>query len=178
MPFAFDPLYRAFRNQIKAATGFPDARVVWGQVSSDRPNDDFVELEILGVQPLQQMPEEHVKPNPTPTAGNEMLVETSEHFEITLRVQYCSVTQTAEFPKAITGIENIRNYLGRSQTLDLLRAVGSTIINRGPVRHIPTVLNTLYESRAVMEVVLRGRGGHSETVGYFTQLEDLTFDIT
>lgn len=177
-PFNHNALYAAFQTVVAEASGLPGTRVIWGSTSGDRPPDqNYITLKVLMVEPLHQLTEDFIGDNPTPTAGNEVVVSTEEHFEMIIEVQAFAVTRAGEYPAAPHMLEVVRNYLGRTATLDDLRAVSATIVNRGTVRHLPTVLNTMFESRAVLEVRLRGRSGHSETTTYIETV-DYSVNIT
>lgn len=178
MSYNFTALYAKIQSQVATGTSLSPTSVIWGWVNGDRPpSKQYVSLSVLNVTPLHQLTEDYTLDNPTPSAGNEIILRTKEHFEVTVEIQAFSVTQNAEYPAAPVMLETLRSYLGRESTLDQFRSVKATIINRGTIRHLPTVLNTMFESRAVLEVTFRAASGSDETTTYIETV-DYTTTIT
>jgi hypothetical protein len=177
-PFNFNNLYAAFHNQVVSASGLAANRVIWGAISGDTvPLQNYITLQVVETQPLHQLTEDGVFNTVGSPSGQEVTLTTKEHFEISIQIQAFSVTKPGQYSAAPAMLENIRSFFGKESTRAAFETVKTAIIDRGTVRHLPTVLNTMFESRGVLEIRLRGASGSEETT---TNIEtvDYTLNVT
>ncbi len=180
MSYNFPGLYNALRTQIKAATALPDAQVFWEGSGVNRPaTASYVTLSVLHTEPLNQIPETQVVDNPASTLGDgeEILLQFFEWFEVVIEIQCISVVKDGQFPQGPILAENIRNYFATDTSNAAFLAVGATIVTRSTVRHLPTVLNTMLESRASLEVRLRYGSVTQRTETFIETVETPDFDF-
>lgn len=151
----------ALRAAVSPVTAVPNDRLLWAHQSNDRTDlgptsvyPTFVTLTHLGSEFLGTDHHRDVIDNPTPTAGNEILIRTLGQLEVSIRVNVFASGSTGTL-SAGSVASNVRNTLDRVTSIDLLEEVGIAFVAATPVTTLPTVLETKFESRAFFDLTFR-----------------------
>lgn len=169
-------------EQIVLASGLSEDDVIWYTQAGSRPSSElsklWVGLNLLSMTPVNQLPYFSIYDTPgTPPPGTEITLETTEHLEIMFSIHVFSSNLVGGDGQAPFYMHKIRSYLGRDNTNIVFAGIHAAIVDRGPILHIPTVLNTKYESRANMALKVRVATGDLETTTYIETVGPVPTDF-
>jgi hypothetical protein len=179
MSYDLEVLRDTIWQQVVTGTGLPEGDVIWYTQSGSRPGNElsrlWVGINLLHIDPLHEMPGFNVYNTPGAPAGAEITSQTIEHLELTFSIHVFSMNIPGGDGQASVTMHKLRNYLGRESVNSVFTGIHASIVERGSILHVPTVLNTKYESRANMSLRVRVASGDTET---FTFIERVTGTFT
>lgn len=154
------------QTQVKAALGYDNGHVIWANQTRDRPTRPFVELFNADSRNVSPHAELFEGANPSPSAGAEVLLESTDHcvMRIELRVFSSAVTGSN---KAFNLAQKIRSHFGKQATIDAMGDVA--IIDRENVQDISIMLETEHEGRAVFTLTFGVVNVEQETTTYIEE---------
>lgn len=153
------------------ATACGSVPVAWDRQRAPRPAPPFATLHLEGPAGYSgAAPEWHRSFDPdvahggtSLVAGGEIVNTTIHHHEYTLRVQTYATTQ----PAAREVVMLVHDAVHMESVRDALRAASGIVIAKvGAVRNIGALLDTDWEGRALIEIVIRVADVVTERVGY------------
>lgn len=166
-------------QQAVTGSGLPEGDVIWTNQSGERPGQEasklWVGLHQKRMTPLNENTYKRIYNTVDPQPGGEVSIETVEHYEIEFSIHIFSMNKAAGDGYAPDLMRKLRNYLGRESTRYTFVGIGAPIVDRGSILHMPTVLNTKYESRANMALTVRAAMTDVETETY---IERVTGTVT
>jgi hypothetical protein len=156
--------------QIAAGSGIAGASVRWADQSRDSPaSGDSVRLAITNGATVGHA-EEHEINNPTPSAGNEILLREHEHLEFDVEVQFFSMTPHGN-SSAWARARTTSSYLQRDDVTENLFAAGLALVSVDRVQRAPAVLETEIQDRAVFTARFRTLDGSEQATTYIERAE-------
>jgi hypothetical protein len=165
----------AFSAWIRAATGLPDARVVWAQQAMPRPAAPYITMRITSLRRIGQ-DWLQVFDNPAPTPGNEIIHSSLGQREGTITLQAFGPAATgASSPAAL--LQAAVAGANLQSRRDALNTAGIGLAGFGPVQSIDGTLgSSVFEPRAIVEArfFLAEETQETGTFIEFVELENLT----
>lgn len=160
----------ALVNQVKLASGLAAGKVIWANQTRDRPVRPFIELTVLSSEVASTHSESGVSNNPTPTAGNEIILTTTDHVDIRVQMRAFSAEVTGS-NKAFNLLDKVRQHFGKESCIETLSNLAESIavVDREAVADATIVLETEHEGRAVWNVRLRVADVTTETTTYIQE---------
>lgn len=157
--------------QFVAASGLTGDRVRWAHQSRDAVGTagDFATLEMFRFLTVGAA-EDSVIDNPTPIAGQEILIRAQAQTEFEVRFSLFTMTPTGSNSAGAKAI-NVRHYLERDDVIETLQAAGLALVTVEDVQRIPAVLETEYQDRAVFVARFRTLDGSSYATTYIESAE-------
>lgn len=146
-----------------AGTGLPAGRVIWANQAAPRPQTPFAEINPrMSIRRLGAYDEER----PTATPGT---IARVTHLRLGVS---CHLYGAG----AMDLMERAREYLDTHAARALFEPAGLSVLDRGEVRDITKLLETQYEERAQLDLVIGLATTATEDVG-FIQTVDLTTTV-
>lgn len=159
------------------ASGLPAASVRWADQDATRPQPPFVELRLDHEGGGAPVPEQQTIDNPTPSAGQEILINTITHEDLTLTVHaFTAPTVGANSARALAS--RMKAQIASETEIGIFDDAGIAIVETGPVQNLTAVLETKSEGRAVFDVRLRVADGFTEATTYVETVDIPTGTIT
>jgi len=165
---SFQTVERAIQQQATTATGLT---CIWENQSRTRPARPFVSMNIVNMESVSTIGD--TLDNPTPSAGAEILVRTTDHLEFTVQFN----VYTAD----IVGVNAARyrahklaTHFDKETTIDALDLTSPetiAVVGRSPVVDSTTVLETEYEGRASVTITFRTAVTFDDAVTYIETAE-------
>lgn len=159
----------AIHAQLVLASALPPGRIIWEGQSRDRPGTTPATRDLITlawgdpVADAPATPEERTDNTAGAPAGEEVTITTIDQDRVSLVVNYYAGKHTGNV-SARSKLKAIRNYLNRATVIDALMVSAIALIEPGTVQSLPAVLETEYESRARMVMVLGLADGTTEKV--------------
>ncbi len=150
----------AIENSIQtiltAASGLAGTNVVWADTDRDRPVGDYMALRIDEDQHIGT-PENSVRDNPAPVAGEEILLASKNvaEFEVAIQAFSALKVSTGAAPSARARLNALRSKLEGEAMVEVIEAAGLALVDLGSVRNMPRVLETQYQGRATLVLKFR-----------------------
>lgn len=172
---AWTAVENALHAWVVAATGLPADRVIWAQQAAPRPATPYVTLRVDNIRRIGQDWLRSYN-NPTPTAGNEIILASQGQREAVVTLQCFGGTATqstsplALLHAAVAGA----NLQSRR---DAFNTAGIGMAGFGPVQSIDGVLgSSVFEPRATVEARFFLAEEIQETTTFieFVELENLS----
>lgn len=173
--------WQAIENALQAwgvrASGLDPTLVRWADQDGSRPQPPFVELRLDHEGGGSPVPEQQVIDNPEPVAGQEILINTITHEDLTLTVHvYTAVTVGVNSARALAS--RMKAQIASETEIGNFDDAGIAIVETGPVQNLTAVLETKSEGRAVFDVRLRVADGFTEATTYVETVDIPTGTIT
>lgn len=172
--FSLATLRDTLWQQIVTGSGLAESRVIWYTQSGIRPELEnaklWIGINLIQSKPLNEFEFQNNYSNPDPSPGNDIIIETTGHYEFTFSIHVFSMNTVGGDGYAPDVLLKVRKYLGRQGVLSIFSNIHAPIVERGPILHIPTVLNTKYESRANMALRVRAAVTDQETTTYIQEV--------
>jgi hypothetical protein len=166
----WDSIENTIQAQVVAATGIAGASVRWADQSRDAPvSGDSVRLALLSGGPIGN-PEETVINNPTPSAGQEILLRSHEQTEFDVQIEVFTMTPTGN-SSAYAQANNVARYLQRDDVTENLFAVKLALVSVDRVQRVPRVLETEVQGRALFVARFRTLDGSEYATTYISSAE-------
>lgn len=165
-------LENSIQSIIAQASGYAGALVIWEGQNNPAPGVPFLSLFSEDL-PLIGHPEQSVTNNPTPTAGQEILLKSKGLAEVEIHVRAFSpsVVSSASAPSARAVLLNLRQTLEAESMQANIEAAGLTLASVGTVRNLPKVLETQYQGRATLTLKFRYADEFEEATTYIETAE-------
>jgi hypothetical protein len=160
----------AIQAQVAAGTGIPGSSVRWANQSRDAvAAGDSVRLTLLESRVVGHAEESSVD-NPTPSPGAEILLREHEQVEFDVQVEVLSMTPTGN-ASAWAKASNAARYLQRDDVTEALFAERLALVSVDGVQHLPAVLETEVQDRAVFVARFRTLDGSEYATTYIERAE-------
>lgn len=156
----------AIQARVVAGSGLTGSKVIWENQNKQRPARSFIAMRVESVEAAGQS-ESKVTNNPTPSAGQEILL-TSRGMQRVELVLTAFSTDTIGNSSARALLQKVKLYLSHDSctaTLnDLAEPIG--ILSTSGVQDASIVLETEIEGRAVLTVVCMVADEYTEATTY------------
>lgn len=141
---------------IVAASGYSGALVIWEGQDNPQPGSPFLSLFSEDLPRVGQ-PEESVIDNPTPVAGEEIILKSRGEAELEIRVRAFTphVVSSSSVKSARAVLLGLRQALEAESMTAAIEAAGLALVSLGAVGNMPRVLETQYQGRATLTLKFR-----------------------
>lgn len=134
-----------------------EQNIIWEKDNSDRPLPPYVSLNIIA--------------GPVRLGGEaELRHESGDNFSANW-MKTITLSVKSYGNNDLNLLERLQNSLGKPTVLARLRAVGLAIVSEGPIQDISTRLQTGYEERSNMDVIMAFASSVEDKVGYINDVE-------
>jgi hypothetical protein len=172
-------LDQAIITELLVCSGLPSGKIVWAMQGIPRPALPYLLVTARRVDDTSWWPEEVIKPNPAghtgdpsatpPTIGTELLQTLKSHHLSEIQLEYFSSSTTG----TQVAWELIHETVEKLSTLDSrtrLDAVDLVYVDHSPPQMVPSVVNGVWESRAICSTFWRYCGTVSSTTTFLGEL--------
>lgn len=164
----------ALRTWVKAASAYPDARVIWADQTGTRPAGDIITLKISDISMVGLMDEVTENTDLSRPAGKEIEMRADGIREFTVTLQaFTSAVTCVSAGTAILG--RCQTALGLSSVRSALSAAGCSPFDVGPVQNVTALNHALFEGRAMLRVRFYTRESLSDYVGYIATVNNTSY---
>ena len=143
--------------------------VYWEYQNHERAEVPFVTVHLLSDTVLGSVDDYAVTDTLAPSGGDEITFSVMSQRELVVRVSAFTEGVVRESSRAI--LFRIKARLALPSVLEALACGGLALVDRGVIQHIPVLLDTVYESRSVMEIRFRMCEAVEETNTYIETVE-------
>lgn len=166
----WDVIENAIQAQLVTGSGLSADRVIWMHQSADRPDSDFLAVEHLdssftapATPEIRQAdtPDAVIEDPGVPGIGGELTLSAVDNLDFTIRLHYFAKASTGPLT-ARARLAAVRGYLGSENATAELDTDAIALVECGSVKALPAVLETKYESRAMLDVQFRTVDGFQE----------------
>lgn len=164
----------AIHDEVATALGLAGGLVVWEYQSGDRPLKStgapvFATLKLDNIAG-DWHPDAITTVIPMASAPVDLSLDQSAHTEFEVTVQIFSTYATG-INSARSKAEKVSKFFDRESTVIRLEDAGISVLDRATVQAIPAILETKYESRALLVMRLAVRSGDEEITTYIETVD-------
>lgn len=175
---SFQDFENAVHSEVMAALGYAASKVIWENQNGDRPLRPFVSLQTQSIEPLSPHFENSVTDNPTPSAGEEILVISKSQYRIDVQ---CTVFSSSAVGTsgALYLANRIYRHFGKDDTLTRLEdgTEPISVVRGSPAQDVSIVLDAKIEGRATLVLSFYLAMQDEEATTYIETVEQ-SYDIT
>lgn len=165
-------LENTIQTLIATAAGLAGNLVVWENQDNPRLTAPYLSLRSEDLPRLGSV-ENSVRDNPSPSAGQEILLKSKSEAEFEIYVSAFSLhsVSSASLPSATAMLHALRQTIEGETLGSAMEAAGLTLVSLGAIRNLPRVLETQYQGRATLVLKFRISDELEEAITYIQTAE-------
>jgi hypothetical protein len=165
-PISWQEVEDALQGWLQSSAG---VTAIWAEQSGTRPEYPYAALSVRAVDDWPGFAEARLDYDAARPAGSEVRIRTVKPVTVVLGVEMFSRATIGD-DAAFALLNKARRALEAPATRAALVAAGFPHVDSGPVQRVPTLVQTAFEGRALMEARFGSVDGVESLLGYIASL--------